>query len=223
MAKELHAVVEPMQKWVSLVNVVCCNTLTCPLFKYQTKSLLSSLCVQIFLHFSWSRLPGHGGIPVQRKRLTKQMTQTWLMSYSGCRLLRFIYSWCLYKQTWALFVINFFSWFCRYFSNKPGSYYSDSLFFLSIAIHRVMPDSLDKVVMLDADLKFKSDIINLYNLFEDFSDEAILGMDFVINCFHTCLTAILPSLYTHFSLSYATHFMDAAVRTNSLLGSIAII
>ena len=65
---------------------------------------------------------------------------------------------------------------CRYFSHKPGAYYSDSLFFLSIAIHNVMPNSLEKVIMLDADLKFKTDINQLYKLFNEFSDDAILGV-----------------------------------------------
>ncbi|XP_067941991.1 xyloside xylosyltransferase 1-like isoform X2 [Watersipora subatra] len=64
----------------------------------------------------------------------------------------------------------------RYFSSKPGAYYSDSLFFLSIAIHRVLPDSINKVIMLDADLKFRSDIADLYSLFDEFTDENIIGI-----------------------------------------------
>jgi len=63
---------------------------------------------------------------------------------------------------------------CRHFSSK-GAYYSDSLFFLSIAIHRVMPESLHRVIMIDADLKFKADINDLYALFDEFSKNNILG------------------------------------------------
>ena len=63
----------------------------------------------------------------------------------------------------------------RYFSAKPGAYYSDSLFFLSIAIHRVMPDSIHKAIMLDADLRFRSDIRQLYDLFDEFIDDNIMG------------------------------------------------
>ena len=69
---------------------------------------------------------------------------------------------------------------CRYFSHKPGAYYSDSLFFLSIAIHNAMPNSLEKIIMLDADLKFKTDINQLYNLFTEFSDDAILGVFYLL-------------------------------------------
>ena len=39
-----------------------------------------------------------------------------------------------------------------------------------------MPNSLEKVIMLDADLKFKTDINQLYKLFNEFSDDAILGV-----------------------------------------------
>lgn len=38
-----------------------------------------------------------------------------------------------------------------------------------------MPESLEKVIMIDADLKFKSDAVKLYNLFDEFSDDAVLG------------------------------------------------
>lgn len=64
----------------------------------------------------------------------------------------------------------------KHFSFKPGTYYSDSLFFLSIAIHRVMPSTMKKVIMLDADLKFNNDIHHLYNLFKQFSSENIIGI-----------------------------------------------
>ena len=63
-----------------------------------------------------------------------------------------------------------------HFSYKPGAYYSDALFFLSIAIHQVMPKNMQKVIMLDADLKFKADITVLYNRFDLFTEENIIGI-----------------------------------------------
>ena len=57
-----------------------------------------------------------------------------------------------------------------------GHYYNDVLFFLSLIIHRVMPPQLHKAIMLDADLKFESDIIQLYGLFENFKKENIIGI-----------------------------------------------
>jgi lipopolysaccharide biosynthesis glycosyltransferase len=63
-----------------------------------------------------------------------------------------------------------------YFSYKPGAYYSESLFFLSIAIHRVMPETLHKIIMMDADLKFNNDIKELFKLFDEFSTTNVIGI-----------------------------------------------
>ena len=63
-----------------------------------------------------------------------------------------------------------------HFSYKPGAYYSHSLFFLSIAIHRVLPESTHKVIMLDADLKFMDDIANLYSRFHLFGKDSLIGI-----------------------------------------------
>ena len=62
-----------------------------------------------------------------------------------------------------------------YFSYKPGAYYSDALFFLSIVIHRVLPH-LKKVIVLDADLKFNADIKHLFEEFDKFSETNIIGI-----------------------------------------------
>ncbi|XP_060593934.1 xyloside xylosyltransferase 1-like [Ruditapes philippinarum] len=63
----------------------------------------------------------------------------------------------------------------KYFSYKPGAYYSDSLFFMSLVIHKVLPD-MHKVIMLDCDLKFNADIKELFNRFELFTDTNIMGI-----------------------------------------------
>ncbi len=62
------------------------------------------------------------------------------------------------------------------FSYKPGAYYNHALFFMSIGIHRVMPETMHKVIMLDADLKFKADIKNLYAHFQQFQEGNIIGI-----------------------------------------------
>lgn len=61
-----------------------------------------------------------------------------------------------------------------FFSHSSKSYYGDPLFFLSIVLHRVIP--LDKVIMLDVDLKFDEDIRLLYNIFDEFSERSIIGI-----------------------------------------------
>jgi lipopolysaccharide biosynthesis glycosyltransferase len=64
----------------------------------------------------------------------------------------------------------------EHFSAHPGAYYSDSLFFLSVAVHRVMPQSVHQAIMLDADLKFYTDIKELYKLFGKFSANQVIGI-----------------------------------------------
>ena len=54
----------------------------------------------------------------------------------------------------------------KHFSYKEGSYYSQALFFLSIALHRLAPEIITKIIMLDADIKFMSDIKLLNDHFE---------------------------------------------------------
>ena len=61
------------------------------------------------------------------------------------------------------------------FSYNSASYYSDSLFFLSIVLHRIFPE-LKRVIMLDIDLKFNADIKNLYEEFNKFSSTNIIGI-----------------------------------------------
>ncbi|XP_050413843.1 xyloside xylosyltransferase 1 isoform X1 [Patella vulgata] len=64
----------------------------------------------------------------------------------------------------------------KYFSDSQHSYFGQSLFFLSIAIHKALPLDLHKVIMLDSDLKFNADIKYLYELFSHFSTDNIIGI-----------------------------------------------
>lgn len=64
----------------------------------------------------------------------------------------------------------------KYFSYSPSSYYGDSLFFLSIGIHKILDPRVDKLIMLDSDLKFKEDIRHLYELFNEFNSNQIIGI-----------------------------------------------
>lgn len=45
----------------------------------------------------------------------------------------------------------------------PGTYYSDSLFYLSLGLYRIAPKKQMGAVMLDCDLYFKDDIKHLFN------------------------------------------------------------
>jgi len=62
------------------------------------------------------------------------------------------------------------------FSHKSGAYYNDALFFLSVAMHRILPESVNQVIMLDADLKFLGDIAQLFKHFDEFRETNVIGI-----------------------------------------------
>lgn len=62
----------------------------------------------------------------------------------------------------------------KYFMYKPGAYYSDSLFFFSIIMHKVFVK--DRIILLDVDLKFKADIVELETHFDSFLAGNIIGI-----------------------------------------------
>ncbi|KTF84053.1 hypothetical protein cypCar_00021269 [Cyprinus carpio] len=64
----------------------------------------------------------------------------------------------------------------KHFSAGSGTYYSDAIFFLSVAMHRIMPTELKRIVQLDLDLKFRSNIRDLFQEFNHFPAEAVIGI-----------------------------------------------
>lgn len=64
----------------------------------------------------------------------------------------------------------------QHFSYSKSSYYGDSLFFLSIGLYKIFDPNVDKIILLDSDLKFKQDIGQLYDLFDEFAETNVLGI-----------------------------------------------
>ncbi|XP_060797746.1 xyloside xylosyltransferase 1 isoform X2 [Neoarius graeffei] len=64
----------------------------------------------------------------------------------------------------------------KHFSAGSGAYYSDAIFFLSVAMHRIMPTEMKRIVQLDLDLKYKANIRDLFQQFKHFSPEAVIGI-----------------------------------------------
>jgi len=62
-----------------------------------------------------------------------------------------------------------------HFSSKPGTYYSDALFFISLGLHRIAPNYQRLAVMFDADTKFRTDVKDLFEEFNKFGEEALFG------------------------------------------------
>ncbi|KAK3909927.1 Xyloside xylosyltransferase 1 [Frankliniella fusca] len=63
-----------------------------------------------------------------------------------------------------------------HFSSQPGSYYSDSLFFLSLGLHHIAPVSISRAAMFDIDTKILSDVGKLFELFESFGNETLFAL-----------------------------------------------
>lgn len=63
-----------------------------------------------------------------------------------------------------------------HFSSKPGTYYSDALFFLSLGMHKIAPSHQKLAVMFDADTKFRRDVKDLFEEFNKFGKEALFGL-----------------------------------------------
>lgn len=64
----------------------------------------------------------------------------------------------------------------KHFSAGSGAYYSDAIFFLSVAMHRIMPESLTRIVQLDLDLKYRTNIRDLFQEFDRFPPGAVIGI-----------------------------------------------
>ena len=63
-----------------------------------------------------------------------------------------------------------------HFSYSSSSYYSDALFFLSIGLFKILDPAVGKIILLDSDLKFKSDIADLHKQFGEFSETNVIGI-----------------------------------------------
>lgn len=64
----------------------------------------------------------------------------------------------------------------KHFSAGSGAYYSDAIFFLSVAMHHIMPESLTRIVQLDLDLKYRTNIRDLFLEFNRFPPGAVIGI-----------------------------------------------
>ncbi|XP_027268693.1 xyloside xylosyltransferase 1 isoform X3 [Cricetulus griseus] len=64
----------------------------------------------------------------------------------------------------------------KHFSAGSGTYYSDSIFFLSVAMHQILPKEILRIIQLDLDLKYKTNIRELFEEFDNFLPGAVIGI-----------------------------------------------
>ncbi|KFD55261.1 hypothetical protein M514_03902 [Trichuris suis] len=65
--------------------------------------------------------------------------------------------------------------FYRHFRHSERAPYGNDLYFTSIVSHRIFPN-ISRLIFLDIDLQFRDDIKQLYNLFDQFGEEQMIGL-----------------------------------------------
>ena len=73
-------------------------------------------------------------------------------------------------------IIEFVTEMRQHFSSGKKSYYHDAIFFVGPVVYRVLPETVRKVIITDTDLKFMSDIKELWSLFDQFSPSQVIGL-----------------------------------------------
>ncbi|CDW55640.1 Glyco transf 8 domain containing protein [Trichuris trichiura] len=65
--------------------------------------------------------------------------------------------------------------FYKHFRRSERAQYGHDLYFTSIVSHKIFPN-ISRLIFLDVDLKFRADVKQLHNLFDQFNEEHIIGL-----------------------------------------------
>lgn len=63
-----------------------------------------------------------------------------------------------------------------HFSSRPGTYYSDALFYISLGLYRLAPMNQKLAVMIDCDVHFKQDVALLFDQFKYFREGELFAL-----------------------------------------------
>ncbi|XP_044277084.1 xyloside xylosyltransferase 1 [Varanus komodoensis] len=64
----------------------------------------------------------------------------------------------------------------KLFSAGAGTYYGDAIFFLSVAMHRIMPKEISRIIQVDLDVEYRTNIRELFEEFDNFPEGAVIGI-----------------------------------------------
>ncbi|XP_017770644.1 PREDICTED: xyloside xylosyltransferase 1 [Nicrophorus vespilloides] len=78
-------------------------------------------------------------------------------------------------QTLAASIQDIVNAMTPFFSSRPGTYYSDALFYLSLGLHRIAKTQ-NRAIILDCDLHFKEDVLLLFKEFDNFGNGTLFGL-----------------------------------------------
>jgi lipopolysaccharide biosynthesis glycosyltransferase len=80
------------------------------------------------------------------------------------------------KDEWTAKIFPLVEAMQKHFSSGKGSYYNDSIFFLSIGMHRILPPEIERIVKLDFDVRFETNLYLLFQEFDRFGAENLIGL-----------------------------------------------
>ncbi len=80
------------------------------------------------------------------------------------------------KDEWTAKIFPLVEAMQKHFSSGKGSYYNDSIFFLSIGMHRILPPEIERIVKLDFDVRFETNLYLLFQEFDRFGPENLIGL-----------------------------------------------
>ncbi len=80
------------------------------------------------------------------------------------------------KDEWTAKIFPLVEDMQKHFSSGKGSYYNDSIFFLSLGMHRLLPPEVERIVKLDFDVRFETNIYLLFQEFDHFRPENLIGL-----------------------------------------------
>jgi lipopolysaccharide biosynthesis glycosyltransferase len=80
------------------------------------------------------------------------------------------------KDEWTAKIFPIVEDMQSHFSSGKGSYYNDSIFFLSLGMHRLLPPEIEKIVKLDFDVRFETNPYLLFQEFDRFRPENLIGL-----------------------------------------------
>jgi xylosyl alpha-1,3-xylosyltransferase len=80
------------------------------------------------------------------------------------------------KDEWTAKIFPLVEEMQKHFSSGQGSYYNDSIFFLSIGMHRLLPPEIERIVKLDFDVRFEANLYLLFQELDRFRPENLIGL-----------------------------------------------
>ena len=80
------------------------------------------------------------------------------------------------KDEWTAKIFPLVEAMQKHFSSGKGSYYDDSIFFLSIGMHRLLPPEIERIAKIDFDVRFEANLYLLFREFDRFGPENLIGL-----------------------------------------------